>query len=189
MTGGQMAPVVSVTRRRKGTASRLKRLPKLTVPLLRLNGLAPYYTMFPLSFPFDALANSKPGEWVLDPFCGRGTTTLAARLRGLPSVGVDSNPVAGAIAAAKLPQVRASEVIALARDILADVRPGPVPGTPQGRFWGLAYAPGTLRSICRIRNYLLAHCATRVEVALRGVMLGILHGPQTQTIPTYLSNQ
>lgn len=184
-----MASVVSITRSRKGPASRLKRLPKLTAPLLRLNGLAPYYTMFPLSFPFEALANSKAGEWVLDPFCGRGTTILAARLRGLPSVGVDSNPVAGAIAAAKLPQVRACEVIALARDILADARPGPVPATPQGEFWELCYAPSTLRDICRIRNYLLRQCSTRVEMALRGVMLGILHGPQTQKTPTYLSNQ
>ena len=79
-----MSSVVSVTRSRKGPASRLKRLPKLVAPLLRLNGLAPYYTMFPLPFPFEALANAKPGEWVFDPFCGRGTTILAARLRGLP---------------------------------------------------------------------------------------------------------
>ncbi len=167
----------------------MKQLPKLTSPLLRLNDLCPYYTMFPLSFPFGALANAKADEWMLDPFCGRGTTILAARLRGLPSVGVDSNPVAGAIAAAKLAQVRACEILALARDILADVRPGPVPATPQGEFWGLAYAPSTLRDICCIRNYLLAKCDTRVEVALRCVMLGILHGPQSRKTPGYLSNQ
>src|SRR6516164_10379276 len=102
-----MGAVVSVTRTRRDTATGLTRLPDVTAPLLRLNGLCPYYTMFPLSFPFDVLASSKAGGWVLDPFCGRGTTILAARLRGLPSVGVDSNPVAGAIAGAKLPQVRA----------------------------------------------------------------------------------
>lgn len=125
-----------------------------------MNGLCPYYTMFPLSFPFDALAKSKVGEWVLDPFCGRGTTILAARLRGLPSVGVDSNPVAGAIAAAKLPQVRSRDIVALARAILADPKPGPVPGTPHGEFWELAYAPHTLRDICRIRNHLVTSCTT-----------------------------
>src|SRR5262249_15641876 len=163
--------VVSVTRARKEPPRGLNRLPKLTAPLLRLNGLAPYYTMFPLAFPFAALANSKVGEWVLDPFCGRGTTILAARLRGLPPVAVDSDPVAGAIAAAKLPQVRASEIVALARDILDEVRPGPVPATPQGDFWELAYARSTLRDICRVRNHLLTQCSTRVEVALRGVML------------------
>ena len=188
MTGGSMASVVTITRSRSVPAARLKRLPNLTAPLLRLNGLAPYYTMFPLSFPFEALANSKAGEWVLDPFCGRGTTILAARLRGLPSVGVDSNPVAGAIAAAKLAQVRPYEVIALARDILADIHPGRVPATPRGDFWELCYAPSTLRDICRIRNFLLVRCSTRVEVALRGVMLGILHGPLIKA-RTYLSNQ
>jgi len=184
-----MANIVSITRKRQEPAARIKRLPKLSAPLLRLNGLSPYYTMFPLSFPFEALANSRAGEWVFDPFCGRGTAILAARLRGLPSVGVDSNPVAGAIAAAKLAQVRASEVLALAQKILADVRSGPVPATPQGEFWDLCYGPDTLRDICRVRNYLLASCSTRVEVALRGVMLGILHGPRNKGKPTYLSNQ
>jgi hypothetical protein len=145
--------------------------------------------MFPLSFPFEALAKAKPNEWVFDPFCGRGTTIFAARLRGLPSVGLDSNPVAGAIAASKLPMVRASEVTSLARDILDDTKPGPVPGTPQGEFWELCYATKTLREICRIRNYLLAQCSTRVEVALRGIVLGILHGPRNKGKPTYLSNQ
>src|SRR5439155_298763 len=132
--------VVSITRARKEPAIGLRRLPKLTAPLLRLNGLAPYYTMFPLAFPFAALADAKPGDWVMDPFCGRGTTILAARLRGLPSVGVDSNPVAGAIASAKLAMVRASEVISLAREILDNPKPGPVPNTPQSDFWNLCYA-------------------------------------------------
>src|SRR5690606_1321230 len=127
---------------------------------LRLNGLCPYYTMFPLAFPFDALAAAKPGEWVFDPFCGRGTTTLAARLRGLPTVGVDSNPVASAIAAAKLAMVRASEVTSLARTILEAARPGPVPAMPHGEFWEMCYSPTTLRAICRIRNFLLDQCST-----------------------------
>lgn len=184
-----MGIVVSVTRHRKKRAPPLKELPKLTAPLLRLNGLCPYYTMFRLSFPFDALATAEAREWVFDPFCGRGTTILAARLRGLPSVGVDSNPVAGAIAASKLAKVRASEVTALARMILENAQPGPVPATPEGEFWETCYAPKTLREICRIRNYLLGRSSTRVEVALRGVMLGILHGPRNKGTPTYLSNQ
>jgi hypothetical protein len=183
-----MATVVSVTRSRAVPANGLKRLPKLNAPLLRLNGLAPYYTMFPLAFPFAALASAEPGEWVLDPFCGRGTTILAARLRGLPSVGLDSNPVAGAIASAKLARVSSAEVIALAKEIVGDSKLGPVANVPAGDFWSRCYASTTLRDICRVRNYLLKHCSTRVQVALRGVMLGILHGPLMKA-KTYLSNQ
>jgi hypothetical protein len=145
--------------------------------------------MFPLSFPFTALADAEQGDWVLDPFCGRGTTILAARLRGLGSVGVDSNPVAGAIASSKLAMVRPSEVIALAAEILERPKYALAVDTPSGDFWALCYAPSTLRDICRIRNYLLESCTTRTEVALRGIMLGILHGPLMKTSPTYLSNQ
>jgi hypothetical protein len=145
--------------------------------------------MFPLSFPFGALSSSRSGEWIFDPFCGRGTTILAARLRGLPSVGVDSNPVAGAIAASKMARVRPSEISALARGILEDPPPGPVPGTPHGEFWSLCYAPKTLRDICRIRNSLLNQCTSRLEVALRALILGILHGPTNKGKPTYLSNR
>lgn len=184
-----MTSIVSISRKHKTPKKRLKRLPKLSAPILRLNGLCPYYTMFPLAFPFNALRNAKENEWVLDPFCGRGTTILAARLRGLSSVGVDSNPVAGAIAAAKLANVTATQITGLAKEILEDKQPGPVPNMPRGEFWDRCYSAETLREVCRIRNYLLENCSTRIEIALRGLMLGILHGPINKGVPTYLSNQ
>lgn len=183
------AVITSVSKPRGTTSKRLRRLPKQSSPMLRLNGLCPYYTMFPLQFPFTALSRAKLGDWVLDPFCGRGTTILAARLRGVSSVGIDSNPVAGAIASAKLAKVSPTEVVQLATNILEDKRRGPVPHLPHGDFWERCYAPETLRDICRIRNHLLNKCTTRKEVALRGLMLGILHGPINKGLPTYLSNQ
>ena len=81
--------------------------------MLRLNTVCPYYTMFPLAFPLERLARAEATEWVLDPFCGRGTTVFAARLRGLGCVGIDSNPIAAAIAAAKLTDTTAEAVIEL----------------------------------------------------------------------------
>lgn len=164
-------------------------LPAKNAPLLRLNGLAPYYTMFPLTFPFAALRHSKPGEWVLDPFCGRGTTLLAARLRGLPSIGVDSNPVAVAIAAAKLVNVTARKIGKLAAQVLNEQQRPSADDIPSGDFWSLCFDERTLTDICRLRTYLLTNCTTQTEIALRGVLLGILHGPQNKGAPTYLSNQ
>ena len=68
-----------------------------------LNAVCPYYTMYPLDFPLGILERfGKRGDWVIDPFCGRGTTNFAARLRKMPSIGVDSSPVATAVAQAKL---------------------------------------------------------------------------------------
>ncbi|MEJ5252599.1 MAG: hypothetical protein HPY54_12050 [Chthonomonadetes bacterium] len=45
---------------------------------------------------------SEPGEWVLDPFMGSGTTLVEAKLLGRPSVGVDINPVAYLVSRAKV---------------------------------------------------------------------------------------
>jgi len=42
-----------------------------------------------------------PGTLVFDPFCGCGTTLLEAQRRGMPSVGVDLNPIACLIARVK----------------------------------------------------------------------------------------
>jgi DNA modification methylase len=64
-----------------------------------LNAVCPYYTMYPLEFPLRVLKDhGRRGDWVIDPFCGRGTTNFAARLLEMPSVGVDSSPVAAALA-------------------------------------------------------------------------------------------
>lgn len=34
----------------------------------------------------------KAGEWVLDPFCGSGTTLVECKKRGINSIGIDANP-------------------------------------------------------------------------------------------------
>jgi len=61
---------------------------------------------------------------------------------------------------------------------------------PQGEFWELAYHPDTLKQICIIREYLLdKRPLDRIDIALRALLLGILHGPLTQEQSSYLSNQ
>jgi hypothetical protein len=155
--------------------------------LLRLNAICPYFTMFPLDFPLDALAGARPHEWVLDPFCGRGTTLFAARLCGLGAVGVDVNPVATALAAAKLVRIRPETIVRRCRELL---RNGYEPiEIPDGEFWGTCFHPGTLVDLCRLREQLLRAPGDASTVALRGLVLGVLHGPLRKGLPTYLSNQ
>jgi hypothetical protein len=175
----------------RSTRLRSDKLRRIRAPagasILGLNAICPYYTMFPLEFPLKRLARAKAGEWVLDPFCGRGTTIFAARLLGLGSVGIDSNPIAAAIAAAKLSSATAYAVVGLAWRILREGRaPTRVPDAP---FWRLCFHPETLRDICAVREHLLRSGQTDEEVALRAIVLGILHGPMQKGPPTYLSNQ
>ncbi|HQH80404.1 MAG TPA: DNA methyltransferase [bacterium] len=163
-------------------------LPEDVQPLIfRLNAVCPYYTMFPLDFPLQCLDKAGKNDWVLDPFCGRGTTLFAARLLGLGCVGIDSNPIAAAVAAAKLVHTTPNAVVERARSILSEASE-PL-STPSGDFWELCYHPETLREICVLRSGLIKSCETAEDVMLRALLLGILHGPRQRGSPTYLSNQ
>ena len=54
---------------------------------------------FVLSYPPHLVAEYlerfgvEPGEWVLDPFCGTGTTLVECRKRGFSSIGTDAHPI------------------------------------------------------------------------------------------------
>lgn len=153
-----------------------------------LNAVCPYFTMYPLAFPLGVLSrHASPKDRVIDPFCGRGTTTFAARLLRLPSIGIDASPVAAAIARAKTVYAPPGAVVATARRIL---KAAPEPREmPRGRFWTRAYRAKTLRDLCVLREELMRCCDTPSRVLLRAIVLGALHGPTPKREPTYFSNQ
>lgn len=153
----------------------------------RLNAICPYFTMFPLEFPLRVLRHALPGQLVVDPFCGRGTTNYAARTLGLPSIGVDSSPVAVALSQAKLANTSPSRIVAAARSILHEVA-GPSE-MPEGEFWRWAFHPDVLQTLCRLREGLLSNCRSDARKALRAILLGALHGPRPKSRPSYFSNQ
>lgn len=142
--------------------------------------------MFPLSFPLHVLAKARPRQVVLDPFCGRGTTIVAGRINGLASYGIDANPVAAAIAEAKLAHCTPNSIVTACRRILAQPTHAEV---PKGEFWRRAYHPATLLEIVKIRDALMNDCESSSRKALRAVMLGALHGPQRVQDDWHLSNQ
>ena len=151
-----------------------------------LNSICPYFTMFPLHFPLRVLSRANDTAPVLDPFCGRGTTNLAARVHGLPTVGVDTHPVAAAVTAAKLTATTPQSITSCLEEILDTEPPCP---TPEGTFWQLAFEKATLQDLARVRNALLDDQTSPERIALRAILLGALHGPLTKSTPSYLSNQ
>lgn len=153
-----------------------------------LNTICAYNTMFPLEFPLGTLKrNAQENDVVLDPFCGRGTTNFAARLKGLKTVGIDSSPVASAIAAAKLADTSPDEILTAFDETLDEVA---IPNeTPDSEFWEWAYHREVLTTICRVRQSLLLNCDTDARIALRAIMLGALHGHLAKTKEANFSNQ
>jgi hypothetical protein len=105
----------------------------------------------------------------------------------MPSVGVDSSPVAAALAQAKLASAEPGRVVASARAILkAAKEPTEL---PSGEFWKLAYHEHTLVQLCQLREALLAECSSSTRILLRAIVLGALHGPRPKGAPSYFSNQ
>lgn len=153
-----------------------------------LNAICPYFTMFPLEYPLRHLKKFKSQRArVVDPFCGRGTTLFAARKLGMDAWGVDSSPVAAAIAQAKLATCTKEEVIELATTLLAT----PPNSIPDSDFFRQLYHENTLQNVCSLREGLLNLEENNASVMLRALALGALHGPLSKSIDaaSYFSNQ
>lgn len=153
----------------------------------KLNAVCPYYTMFPLEFPMAVLKGVDRNSIVFDPFCGRGTTNFAAQTYGIKSYGFDASPIAIAIAKAKLANTDVDSVMGLLDELLQL----PEVDVPEGDFWALAFHPGTLQDVCKLREYLPLKRSTDAVVMLKAIVLGCLHGPLTKDPknPSYFSNQ
>ena len=155
-----------------------------------LNAICPYFTMFPLEYPLGVLKQyRKANPVVMDPFCGRGTTLFAARKLGLAVRGIDSSPIAVAIARAKLAVVDTVNVLELAKRYMEEHARVAV---PDNCFFRAAFHPSVLVNVCAIREGLLrVRRETDTTVILRAAMLGCLHGPTGKTPErrSYFSNQ
>ena len=91
------------------------------------NGRTHAWHPFPAKFPpqlprFFIEALTSPGDTVLDPMCGSGTTLVEAVDSGRRAIGCDIDPLARLIAAVKLTPVDASEVIRTGVEVLLAAR-------------------------------------------------------------------
>jgi len=61
-----------------------------------INSIHPYPAKFISEIPraLIEIIGLPQDSWVLDPFCGSGSTLVEAQLAGIPSIGIDLNPIA-----------------------------------------------------------------------------------------------
>jgi DNA modification methylase len=65
-----------------------------STPETRWAKLGPYYAMFPIDFAFNVVEKySKPGQSIIDPFAGRGSSVFAAGALNRKGIGIEINPV------------------------------------------------------------------------------------------------
>jgi len=146
--------------------------------------------MFPEQFAEKWIEElSAPGDVVVDPFCGRGTTPFQAVQMGRLAIASDINPVAYCVTAAK---TRAPTLQTLRRRIREleqgyDGRRWSPTAGAQPEFFRVGYTRRTLAQLLYLRSTLNWR-TRRTDAMIAALVLGALHG-ETEKSPSYLSAQ
>ena len=134
---------------------------------------------FPLETARAALRSfANESSKVFDPFCGKGTSLLAARLLGSEAYGLDTGPEAVICSRAKLTSVTIADAQEyLGRIQLDKASIGEIPAAVK-----LFFHPATLRQIISVNRALQESIASpkrkerEVATTVQAALLGILHG-------------
>jgi site-specific DNA-methyltransferase (adenine-specific) len=168
-----------------------------------LHPMCSYLASFPASLAHAFVARySRPGDVVLDPFSGRGTTPLEATSSGRIGVGNDLNPLAYLLTAAKLEPATAAESrtrtatlrllwnaasadwLERAARLQADPDESAAGALP--REVSLAFHPRTLAQVLFVRSAL--DLEDHVDRFLAAALSGILHGKSPSYLSTLMPN-
>jgi DNA modification methylase len=134
---------------------------------------------FPLHVAYDLLRRYvRPYSIVFDPFCGKGTSLLAARILGRPAYGIDIAPEAIVCTAAKLGSVTLEGLYKYVDNLQLKSSPQKIVPNSVATFFNRS----TLAEILAVREILLHDLNSRSKqrrenaTFVLAVLLGILHG-------------
>ena len=121
-----------------------------------LHTMCSYHGMFPAKVAHYFIQRySTPGDLVLDPFSGRGTVPLQARVEGRRTVSNDLNPLAYVLSQAKANPPTWSGADTFLRRLETSYRRADHAEPDAPEDIRMLYHPNTLRQICYLRDYLL----------------------------------
>ena len=145
-----------------------------------LHTMCSYHGMFPAKVAHHFIQRySVPGDVVLDPFSGRGTTALQARVNGRRAICNDLNPLAYVLSRAKInpPSWESAQSFLSELEKSYDATKHDEPNV-SGDI-RMLYHDNTLKQICFVRKRLLGKALTewsREELMIGGALAGIMHG-------------
>ena len=135
-----------------------------------------YMAMFPPELPHYFIERfTQPGDTVLDPFSGRGTTPVEAAAQGRYGIGNDLNPLAVALTRGKLSNPTVEEVLKRLEKLESDY---------SSKDWSIEDEPEKIRMIyhdntLRQMVYLKENLDWRkpgVDAFIVAVLMGAMHG-------------
>jgi hypothetical protein len=145
-----------------------------------MHTMCSYHGMFPAKVAHYFIQQySVPGGVVLDPFSGRGTVALQARVEGRFALSNDLNPLAFVLSRAKTSPPRWCDVIATLERLCRQYNRTSTAEPDVPEDIRMLYHPNTLRQISYLRGYLLRRDIkdwSPVECMIAGCLAGIMHG-------------
>lgn len=147
-------------------------------PSHAVESIHPYPAKFISELPRQFLTTLQipQGGAVLDPFCGSGTTLTESQRRGIPSFGIDLNPIACLISRVKTAatpdrfEAAAAQVAAMAR---ANPSP-PKPNIPNVDHWfKLEVQEAVSALIAAIRSHPVLACRDALSLALSSILVRV----------------
>jgi hypothetical protein len=145
-----------------------------------MHTMCSYHGMFPAKVAhYFIKRHSKPGDVVLDPFSGRGTVPLQARVEGRRAICNDLNPLAYVLSKAKTCPPTWSAVDKFVNGLEVTYRRNHLADPDVPNDIRMLYHPNTLRQICFLRGYLLSQPLaqwSQEKLMTAGALAGIMHG-------------
>jgi len=151
----------------------------------RWSGIGPYYAMFPTGFADNVVQEyAVPGDFILDPFAGRGTSLYSSAVHERIGIGIELNPVGWIYGKTKLSPGKPEKVLARIRYLARESSKFSSEARALPNFFHYCFS-------CEIRAFLLSaqasldwrnNCIDRTTMAF---LLVYLHGKMGQA----LSNQ
>ena len=148
----------------------------------RFHSLCPYFAMFPESFVQKHLIWTQPGDLVLDPFSGRGTTVLESLLCHREALAGDTNPVAVCVSRAKADPPGLGRLLERIAELAKEFTGWPEPSDEvlNDEFFTLCFEESTLRQLLFLRTR-LDWKDRRTDRFIAALALGCLHGESHKT--------
>ena len=151
----------------------------------RWASVGPYYAMFPLEFAYEVVERyTQPGDRVLDPFVGRGSSIYAAAAIGRSGCGIEINPVGWVYSTVKLRPTTQGRVLQRLHEIGREAAKVNVGQAKLPEFFDWAYSAEVLRFLLAARE-MLRWKQSKVDRTLMAFILVHLHGRRSSS----LSNQ
>jgi len=147
----------------------------------------PYYAMFPMDFAYDVITRySKPEDYVLDPFAGRGSGLFAAASLGRVACGIEINPVGWLYSKVKLSPAPIEQV---KKRLLAVADASKTPktrcsGLPD--FFRYCFEDDVLKFLMMARE-ILNWESDNTDSTLMAFILHYLHGKKGQSLSNQMS--